>query len=139
MSLTKNKHILIVEDDRFMTFLERTILNKVLKEVPLHEAENGFEGLEYIVNMNNEENDLLIFLDINMPKMNGFEFLDEIHNLPPSCNYSVVMVTSSLSKEDKIKSFSYPPVKNFITKPLTPERLIEVIPNDWQELVSSYA
>lgn len=136
MNLT-NKHILIVEDDRFMTFLEQTILKQVLRNVPTSAAENGKQGIAFITRHNDKKNDLLIFLDINMPVMDGFEFLESIDKIPTHCNCTVIMISSSISKADKEKSFTYPAVKDFISKPLTAENLKKALPTDWHYLMKN--
>ena len=71
---------------------------------------------------------ILILLDINMPEMSGFEFLDVMvkENFPH--NIDVIVATSSISEKDKIKAEEYPQfVKDFIVKPLKIERLRAVL------------
>ncbi|MEY4660050.1 MAG: hypothetical protein RLZZ42_2 [Bacteroidota bacterium] len=61
-----------------------------------------------------------IFLDIRMPEMDGFQFLDELKNLPkdPLKYLNVFMLTSSLDQKDIVRSREYPMVKGFLSKPL---------------------
>jgi CheY-like chemotaxis protein len=61
-----------------------------------------------------------IFLDIRMPEMDGFQFLDELMNLPkdPMKYLHVFMLTSSLDQNDIVRSREYPMVKGFLSKPL---------------------
>lgn len=69
-----------------------------------------------------------IFLDINMPKMNGYEFLEKlseyapVHELPPF----VVMVSTSSNPKDEAKSRAFPIVLDYMTKPLTAEALLKL-------------
>ena len=67
----------------------------------------------------------VIFLDINMPGMNGWEFLDEFNNLTHhvKTRCKIFMLTSSIDPSDIKKSQTYSTVKDFITKPLTKEKL----------------
>ena len=67
----------------------------------------------------------LILLDINMPGLNGWDFLDHYSRFPASQQKKspIVMLTSSVNKQDLQKSRSYPCVADFISKPLTVEDL----------------
>jgi CheY-like chemotaxis protein len=66
-----------------------------------------------------------IFLDINMPRMNGWEFLEELEKLQLPVN--VYMLTSSIDPRDQEKAHSYNLVKDFISKPLREERLRMIV------------
>lgn len=70
----------------------------------------------------------VILLDINMPRMNGFEFLDAaVHSLGPSfARVVVVMLTTSLDPRDRDRAAAYPVVRRFIPKPLTVEHLHQI-------------
>lgn len=89
--------------------------------------ESALEGLK---NKPLQEGEF-IFLDINMPRMSGFEFLDELSRypsievLPPF----VVMVSTSSNPKDKERAHSYSIVKDYLTKPLTAEFLISLSSN----------
>jgi CheY-like chemotaxis protein len=76
-----------------------------------------------------------ILLDINMPIMNGWEFLDEYKrlNLDPLGKSKIFIISSSVFSNDINKARSYPLVKDFISKPLNVEKikeLFEVQPQD---------
>lgn len=61
---------------------------------------------------------IIIFLDINMPEMNGFEFLQEFKNkFGATLNVSVIMLSSSIAEEDKETAFQFSLVKKFYSKP----------------------
>ncbi len=66
----------------------------------------------------------LVLLDINMPGMDGFEFLDAAERLlGPSFTSVVVMLTTSLDPKDEARAASHAPVKDFLNKPLTAEHV----------------
>ena len=66
----------------------------------------------------------VILLDINMPIMNGFDFLKVYKDYPQKAN--VFMLTSSLNDEDKGKASKYACVKGYYTKPVSPDKLSEI-------------
>jgi len=92
-------------------------------------ATSGFEAIAYLKNASERDPDGtfpvpdLIFLDINMPKMNGFDFLEAYEKLHEKLKSSVVMaiLTTSLNPEDRIRALQYHEIKEFLIKPLTLE------------------
>ena len=71
----------------------------------------------------------IIFLDINMPRMNGWEFLIEYKNLPSQQKSKIVigMLTTSMNPDDEIRAKQFPEIKAFIHKPLTIEKIKELV------------
>jgi CheY-like chemotaxis protein len=71
----------------------------------------------------------IIFLDINMPAMDGWEFLQKYEALPEAHKSSiiVVMLTTSFNPEDELKARKIPAVKEFRNKPLTPALLQDIL------------
>lgn len=83
-----------------------------------------------------EQKPHIIFLDINMPKMNGWQVVKSIEEAPYDFlanPYYVFMLTTSLSKVDRDKSQKSPLVKGFIEKPLTKEKIQEILTSYYQE------
>jgi CheY-like chemotaxis protein len=117
------KHVLLIDDNEIDSYITQNIIvkNKMPQKVSVKSF--AVEALEFlaVLKKNGEEFPDYIFLDIQMPEMNGFEFLDEFNKFPKAlighCN--VIMLTSSSHMRDRKHSFQYPCVKKFITKPLT--------------------
>ncbi|MEP2026135.1 MAG: response regulator [Reichenbachiella sp.] len=130
-------NILLVDDDPTSLFLQQHLLTDVCKfNGQIHECHNGKMALDYIENKGEFISNgktypkpELILLDINMPVMNGFEFLDAYKVLPQELRGGIVisMLTSSLNKLDKDKAQNYKDVSDFITKPITKEQLLDIV------------
>lgn len=90
---------------------------------------DGSEALYYLKNKSSDLLPNLIFLDINMPVMNGWEFLDAYEELSDDLKAEVVvmMLTTSSNPDDASKAKEYEVLQDFMTKPLSPEVLLKVI------------
>ena len=92
---------------------------------------SGKEGLDYLKSTDLDGNTLpeLIFLDINMPGMNGWEFLNEYHNLEKEIQSKVVvvMLTTSDNPDDEAKAKNWDIIYDFKTKPLTKEIMEDIV------------
>lgn len=115
---------MIIDDDEIILFLHQTILEDLFPENPIIGLSSGNLAYEYILEHKGAE--FLLFLDINMPGMNGWQLLDLLMNLPDRSQLTVIMVTSSVNDSDKVKSYNYPLVKDFLTKPIKPSDLEEM-------------
>jgi len=112
------RKILLVDDDEASNFYSDTILREMDAAKEIDIAEDGSEACHLLVPGKCPD---IIFLDIRMPKMDGFNFLDQLNKLGSCPNTRVVMLTSSTRKEDKEKAFSYKNVLDYFEKPLTEE------------------
>jgi CheY-like chemotaxis protein len=121
------KKVMIIDD----TEVDRYVAERVIQKSGLSEEviamESVQDALDYLT-ANAENRDLLpeiIFLDIRMPVLDGFDFLDKFNELPESVKKRmiIVMLTSSLNEEDHGRAMSSPYVHQFINKPLKKEAL----------------
>ncbi len=114
------RRVLIIDDDPGVLFLhELMVVESGLDEDPeLFSMAN--EALDFIILKACPEQFFLLFLDINMPKMNGWDFLDQLLNNPAANRIKVVMVTSSLSFADRERARVYEKlVIDFWEKPIS--------------------
>lgn len=130
--------ILIIDDDHSFIFLSRRILHKADVAHQIQVAKNGKEALEYLKNCKSNHNPYpeLIFLDINMPVMDGWDFLEEFEKLPVEIRERpivICMLTVSLNDSDRQRAEANSYVKGFLSKPLTVSALNEVMQNYFSE------
>ncbi|KAA3440324.1 response regulator [Rufibacter hautae] len=129
--------IMLVDDDDTTNFVNKRLLTKlgVAKEILV--KKNGAEALEYL--QNSAKNGLaypdLIFLDIKMPVMDGFSFLDEYHNqaLSQFGSMIILMLTSSASFYDLERLKGYASVKKHFSKALTESDVKEIMADYYQK------
>ena len=107
----------MVEDSKVDQFLVVTFLENFFEDVTVETANDGLQALKLC----DEHNYDLKFLDINMPSMGGFEFLD--NHCKSKCDSNIIMLSSSLHDEEREKALSYSCVSAYIEKPLKKEHL----------------
>lgn len=125
------KSVLIIDNDP----IYRTISQKIIEKIDLAEAifveKNGYTAIQFLRHAieNNLQLPQIIFLDIEMPIMNGWEFMDEYCKLENKLLSGIIIyiVSSSISQVDKDKAKTYSEIKGFISKPLTIETLKSIL------------
>jgi len=118
--------IMCVDDDPITLMLFKKVVQKASFAKEIINAVNGQEAINLINSITNQEKKpQLIFLDLNMPVMGGWEFLDLFNasNYFSLNNTKVIILTSTIDPEDIEKSKSYPNVIEFLSKPITVEML----------------
>ena len=131
--MEKLKRILLIDDDVNTNFYNRILFEQAKVCDEILEFQNAEEGLDFL----KKENEVsLILLDINMPIMNGWQFLEAYEQLNEKQKEAiiVVMLTSSINMDDQEKAAMYDSVKKFIRKPISPELINEIM-----ELFHDYA
>lgn len=118
--------VMCVDDDPITLMLFKKIVEKACFAKEIVNAMNGEEAITFINTITNKNTKpQLIFLDLNMPLMGGWEFLDLFNNSNyyNSNNTKVIILTSTIDPEDIKKSKTYPNVIEFLSKPITVEML----------------
>ena len=119
--------VLLVDDDDATNYIHEFVIHKIDFAENIRIAENGQEALDILKSKYERDHQIpnLIFLDINMPKMDGWEFLEHYKKLDKEFKEKItlVMLTTSLNPDDKIIAEAFGEVDRFMTKPLTPEKL----------------
>ena len=111
-------NILLVEDDEVDVMNVRRAFEKAHVSNPLYVAGNGLEALDMLRGTTIPQERRLVLLDLNMPKMNGLEFLEALRADPVLASTSVVVLTTSNDDQDKIDAYNLN-VAGYLLKPVT--------------------
>ncbi len=125
------KDIFLIDDDALVNFLNQEIIKDSHPDKKVRSFESATEALEVIKEMLNTSNSKLpqlILLDINMPVMDGWEFLDIFDQLPENKtkDCKIIMHTSSIDPRDIEKAKTYKAVVDYMTKPLNLQSLSKI-------------
>lgn len=126
---TKPMEILLIEDNEDDILLEQEALADAKLVNLMHVVRDGEEALAFLRRegkYRGAQTPGLILLDINMPRKNGFEVLNEIKKDPALMHIPVVMLTTSDSESDIVKSYATGAC-SFITKPMNFEKFRDVV------------
>ena len=140
--MRKLKGILLIDDDETNNFLNERILRKLDIAENIRVFQHGKQALDYLyavasghldpVNTDYFKPDLL-FLDINMPVMDGFEFMEQFQKLEPEFRdgMKVVVLTTSAHERDTKLAKRYQ-IAEYLNKPLTMTKILEIIEKHFQ-------
>ena len=126
----KTGRILLVDDDEITNFYNQKIIEKSGYDFDVQVATNVEQALDYLESKNSfTGNDYLkpfiIFLDINMPGLTGWDFMERYVDLPKALKAKtvIVMLTTSLNPDDRNKADTFDEINDFFAKPLTVGKL----------------
>jgi two-component system chemotaxis response regulator CheY len=129
------EQIIFIDDDEINNLISERIVKKIIKsDLKLSSFDYAEEGLGYIKSETPKMEDdkfILIFLDINMPFLNGWQVLEEIELMGESIHNKLLifMLSSSIDPTDRMKVFENKLVIDFIEKPLTANIIVQIMRN----------
>ncbi|MFM6975421.1 MAG: response regulator [Sphingobacteriaceae bacterium] len=129
----KNR-FLVVDDDILNNTLCNYTISKVFTDADIHCFQYPKEGLNYILSEYRDKREMhptILFLDINMPEINGWDFLDEFSKMSNTIHeqFTIYLVSSSIYDSDRVKAQSNVHVKDYLEKPLSSTILKQLV--DW--------
>ncbi len=125
--------ILLIDDDEPTNFLNKMTLEQSGCARHIRIAQSGQAALDYLRGVDGDDDSCLrpdlIFLDINMPAMDGWEFLTQYRTLPKEkkADTVLIMLTTSLNPDDEKRTHGIPEVSGFENKPLNQTRLEQLL------------
>lgn len=123
-------NLLVIDDDDINIFIIKKIVEKTGYDIDMVAKTNGQLAIDYISDTlanNKEKFPNLVLIDINMPVMNGWEFVEAYTTIENTPDADLYILSSSVYENDIEKTKNYPNVNGFISKPLSIERLIELL------------
>jgi len=130
---TSHPQFMIIDDNMEDLYLTNYLIEKWSKSSFVDQFDSAFKALEFLKN-NTETIELIpdiILLDLNMPTMNGFQFMEELAKLdaPIRSKSSIYMLSSSTDLEEVSKAVNHSSIKMFIEKPLNKEKFNVILQN----------
>jgi len=123
----KHKKVMVVDDNQIDLYIAEMVMATTGFAEKVICVSSAKEALEYLKPLCETPEELphLIFLDINMPEMSGFDFLDEYQHLPENIRKKciIMMLTTSLDENDRIQAERNQFVRKFLNKPLDRDKL----------------
>ncbi len=125
MDISKKPSVLVVDDDRMMQELLKFMLRSEAYPI-VGQASNGADAVMQCLELKPD----IVLLDINMPKMDGIQALEEIRKASPA---TMVLMVSGDATIDKVKEALEKGAAGFVVKPLKPASVLDKISNCWKE------
>ena len=127
----KPVNVLIVDDDKLFVFLTKKTINGTKIATNVTEFTDGQEAIEYLKQnaVNRDALPDIIFLDLSMPIMDGWEFIEEYKTVKPQMHKDIKLFifSSSISPHDIERAKNIGEVSDFIIKPLVSEKFVEML------------
>ena len=118
----------LIDDDQIFVFVLKKLLQKSQRFDNVETIINGLEAIEILKSAYDSPEGLpdIIFLDLNMPVLDGWQFLDEVEKLPFKDQLKIYIISSSIDSKEIEKAKEYKSVKSFVSKPVNLEWLLNI-------------
>lgn len=130
-------NILLIDDDELYLYLMTKTIKQLSNELIISTFTDGEMAVEYIVKCTEEKVELpeVIFLDINMPFLDGWGFLNEFKKLKPKImnNINIYMVSSSMRDSDIKRASNFEELTGYVVKPVNKVELAEIFKKIYHE------
>jgi CheY-like chemotaxis protein len=129
--MSANKmHFIVIDDSKLDCFIAEKIIQNTGRSESVKTFMTASEALDYIKSTSPSVQKTMLLVDIQMPVMNGFEFLEAFESAVPSDvrnNFVINLLSSSINESDMIRAKGYKSVANFLNKPLTKVSLDKIL------------
>lgn len=125
--------VLLIDDDDATNYINERLINKLECTDRVIKYRTAYQALEYVkehlITDEDCQGSILILLDLNMPVMNGWEFIEEYNKLQvkDERDIKLVVLTTSMNPDDRTQALATEGVSDFVNKPLTPVALESMI------------
>ena len=126
MSMNKALKFVMVDDDEFNNLIYGMVIEDTLGNVDMQSFTEPEEGLAYIQNV---QDPTILFLDINMPTLTGWEFLEQYEKFSEEVKekIKIFILSSSVDYRDQDKAAENKYVRGFLSKPLESQTVISIV------------
>lgn len=135
--MEKLKKVLLIDDDEIVNSINKVIIQHAKFAEEIITETLASNAIDYISNLSKDDLPKAIFLDVNMPEMNGWDFVEEYEKLKINTDdITIIMLTSSINPRDQNRALSMKHIKDFVSKPLSPELLNKIYNDHFDEAKS---
>lgn len=129
MNNQERLHFIVLDDSKLDCFIAEKVIQNIGRSESVHSFLQARDALSFIKDRTEDEYNTILFVDIQMPMMNGFEFVEAFDKLPADKKekYIVFMLSSSINENDIAKVKTFPTIRKFINKPLTGQTISVVL------------